>query len=214
MPKTKDQCLRIKEERKNEILRVSLYQFAFKGYKAVKVDDITSTAKISHGLFYHYFNDIEDIFHSLMDDKVVPYIHEVLKQIDEEKPAIESLDSLFKIVIDGIQNKNTDIACMYFLLLNLHLQKDDIPKPKKVDIANQHKDKRIYSIVKRLIEKGQKEKTIIDEDSSKLTVAILSMIAGLAFNRINLGYTKFICPKGETITEMIKIKGGSYVKEN
>ena len=207
MPKTKEQCLLIKEKRRKDILKISLYQFAFKGYKAVKVDDITKAAKTSHGLFYHYFKDTEDLFHSLMEENVLPYIHNIVfPTINEDKPAVEILHTLFDKVMSDIGSKDTDKACMLFLLLNLHLQKEDIPKPRKIS-QDDSKHRKLYGDIKGVIERGQKEGSIIDYDSSEITVTILSMINGLAFNRVNLGYEKFICPKGQMLTEMLKKKG-------
>lgn len=203
MPKTKEQCLKIKEERRKDILRVSLYQFAFKGYKAVKVDDITKVAKCSHGLFYHYFKDTEDVFHSLMEEIVIPYIHKVVEKINEVDRAYTVLTELFDAIVSELKNKDTDKACMFFLLLNLHLQKDELPKPRR---EKPHKDRRMYTVVHDLIKRGQQEGDILMADPLELTISILSMIGGLALNRINLGYNKFICPEGQIIAAMLKKK--------
>lgn len=210
MPKTKEQCLKIKEERRKEILRVSLYQFAFKGYKVVRVDDITKAAKCSHGLFYHYFKDTEDVFHSLMEEIVIPYIHRVVERIDEYKRPYFILSDLFSVIVSEIKNKDTDKACMFFLLLNLHLQKDEIPKPRKTSNEKDHRDRRMFTVVHNLIEAGQKDGDILKADSTELTVSVLSMIAGLAFNRVCLGYNKFVCPNGEVIAAMLKQKEERY----
>ena len=207
MPKTREQYKEIKDERRECIIRSCTSLFSYHDYQSVSVDAITKASNCSHGLFYHYFNDIEDLFHTLMEEIIIPYIHEVLPQCKDDKPAIESLNYFFNEVVNGIKDKNTDIACMYFLLLNLHLQKNDLPKPKRMLNNMPHKEKRIYTVIKELIEKGQTEGNIIDEEPDKLTVAVLSMIDGLAFNRINLGYHKFICPSGDTLTKMLIKKG-------
>ena len=39
-----------------------------KGYHPARVDDIVKVAKTSHGTFYLYFSNKEDLFHALVLD--------------------------------------------------------------------------------------------------------------------------------------------------
>jgi AcrR family transcriptional regulator len=42
--------------------------FALRGYHAARVDDIVKLARASHGTFYLYFSNKEDLFHALVDE--------------------------------------------------------------------------------------------------------------------------------------------------
>ena len=59
MPKTKEQFEQIRNERINTILESALTLFAYKGYDAVNLDEVTKEANCSHGLLYHYFKGKE-----------------------------------------------------------------------------------------------------------------------------------------------------------
>ena len=61
MPRTKEQNQRIVEARKKEIIKASIQLFATCDYKEVSIDTITNKLGISHGLFYHYFKNKNDL---------------------------------------------------------------------------------------------------------------------------------------------------------
>ena len=65
MPKTARQLEKIKAERKDQIVLAGLKVFCEKGYDGAKVDDIVKKAGCSHGLFYHYFRNKQEIFDEL-----------------------------------------------------------------------------------------------------------------------------------------------------
>ena len=66
MPRTPAQNKAIKDKRKKRLLEIALKTFAYKGYDDVTIDDITKTARCSHGLFYHYFSSKQDIFEEVV----------------------------------------------------------------------------------------------------------------------------------------------------
>src|SRR5262245_18886787 len=50
------------------LLEAGLAEFDEKGFQAVRVDDIVRRAQISHGTFYLYFSNKEDLFKALLRD--------------------------------------------------------------------------------------------------------------------------------------------------
>ena len=79
MPKKKEQIDSLKLERKNEIALCGLKVFCEKGYDSSTIDDIAKKAKCSHGLFYHYFKNKQEIFEYVIqlhrqntNDMIVP----------------------------------------------------------------------------------------------------------------------------------------------
>jgi AcrR family transcriptional regulator len=50
------------------LLEAGLAEFDERGFQAVRVDDIVRRARISHGTFYLYFSNKEDLFKALLRD--------------------------------------------------------------------------------------------------------------------------------------------------
>jgi len=54
----------------HNLLKAGLAEFDEKGLAAVRVDDIVRRAQISHGTFYLYFSNKDDLFKALLKDAV------------------------------------------------------------------------------------------------------------------------------------------------
>jgi AcrR family transcriptional regulator len=54
-----------------KLLDAGLAEFDERGFQAVRVDDVVRRAKISHGTFYLYFANKEDLFKALLSDALV-----------------------------------------------------------------------------------------------------------------------------------------------
>jgi AcrR family transcriptional regulator len=54
-----------------KLLDAGLTEFDERGFQAVRVDDVVRRAKISHGAFYLYFANKEDLFKALLSDALV-----------------------------------------------------------------------------------------------------------------------------------------------
>jgi AcrR family transcriptional regulator len=52
----------------HNLLEAGLAEFDEKGFQTVRVDDIVRRAQISHGTFYLYFSNKEDLFKALLRD--------------------------------------------------------------------------------------------------------------------------------------------------
>lgn len=68
MPRTPEQNQNIKDKRRSKLLNHALKAFAMHGYDHTAIDDITKSAKCSHGLFYHYFDSKEKVFSALINE--------------------------------------------------------------------------------------------------------------------------------------------------
>jgi AcrR family transcriptional regulator len=67
-PRKKEDNQLIKEQRRKEILEISLRLFANKGYESTSIAQISKEAGISKGLIYNYFDSKEDVLKSLVFD--------------------------------------------------------------------------------------------------------------------------------------------------
>lgn len=201
MPKTKEQNEKIKEERMKTILDSALYLFAVRGYNGVTSDDVTKKAECSHGLLYHYFGSKEDLFNYLIDNIVVVEGRKILSEVNfDQKPKFFIQDSL-DAILKALKSERDDLACVIYLALNLHLQKQYLTSIKA------KKTKSFYTCLEEAIDEGKREGYFYNNNTKEMIVATLSLIKGLAYTRINLGYKRFTCPKSEIIMRML-IKGG------
>jgi len=54
-----------------KLLEAGLAEFDERGFQAVRVDDVVRRAKTSHGTFYLYFSNKEDLFKALLQDALI-----------------------------------------------------------------------------------------------------------------------------------------------
>ena len=66
MPRANDENQRIKDERREKIIKAATCVFARKGPGATKISDIAEAADMSLGLIYHYFNSKDELFSFLV----------------------------------------------------------------------------------------------------------------------------------------------------
>src|SRR5262249_55749560 len=69
-PRTAQQFARMRDERRDEILRAALGVFARRGLEATRIADIAEAANMSHGLIYRYFTSKEAALVALVERAV------------------------------------------------------------------------------------------------------------------------------------------------
>lgn len=83
---TADRKIELEQQRREQILSVSLGLFFKKGYKSTTMTDIAEAAKISKGLIYHYFKNKAEILFSYQ--KELDFCLTEINQISSPKDAI------------------------------------------------------------------------------------------------------------------------------
>jgi AcrR family transcriptional regulator len=71
-----------------KLLEAGLAEFDEKGFTAVRVDDVVSRAEISHGTFYLYFSNKDDLFKTLLQDAL-----DDMKTVGDEFPVVTRNES-------------------------------------------------------------------------------------------------------------------------
>lgn len=198
MPKTKEQCEKIKQERMEQIYKEALHLFAIKGYEAVTANEIATAVGCSHGLLFHYFANKEDLFQETVDNLALKLDGEITKDVDFDQEPKTLLQDLLNAYLSALKSSRDDYACAIYLLLNLWIQSKNLSTKKQKEMKYKVFDS-IYDIVK----KGVEEKEFIDSPPADLVIIIMSMLKGLSYNRINLGYNKCIIPDSQLIMRMI-----------
>jgi len=76
-----------------KLLDAGAQVFATRGYHAARVEDIVKLARTSHGTFYLYFANKEDLFGALTSE-VATAMHELAEQLPDLEPGPEGLAAL------------------------------------------------------------------------------------------------------------------------
>jgi AcrR family transcriptional regulator len=74
-----------------KLLDAAMTVFEKRGYHAARVDDIVKVAKTSHGTFYLYFANKEDLFRTLTAD-----VGEEMTELSESLPPISATDEGYR----------------------------------------------------------------------------------------------------------------------
>ena len=200
MPKTKEQCEKIKQERIEQIYREALRLFAIKGYEAVTADEIANAVGCSHGLLFHYFANKEDLFEETVNNLALKLDAEITKDVNFDQSPKLALQDLIDAYLSALKSSRDDYACALYLLLNLWIQSKNLSKKKQEEMKY-----KVFNNIYNIVTKGVKEKEFVNSPPPDLAITITSILKGLSYNRINLGYNKCIIPKSDLIMRMILI---------
>ena len=78
----KDTFNKTTEERRQNVLKVAIEEFATNGYNATSINDISKKAQISIGAMYSYFASKEDLFLSIVNNAYFLMDH-ILKDVED-----------------------------------------------------------------------------------------------------------------------------------
>ena len=198
MPKTKEQCEKIKQERINNIYCHSLRLFAMRGFNGVTADEIAKEVGCSHGLLFHYFSNKEDLFQAVVNNLAVRLDEEIIKDVNFDQRPKFVMQDLIDAYLNALKSSKDDYACTIYLLVNLWIQSRSLSKKKQKEF-----EFKIFDRFYQIIEKGQAENEFIDYPVTELTITVTSILKGIAYNRIYLGYNKCIIPKSSLVMRML-----------
>lgn len=68
MPRSPEDNQRIRDARRDELLRAAEQVFASRGFAQTRMSAIAAAAGVSHGLLYHYFPSKDALFGALIDE--------------------------------------------------------------------------------------------------------------------------------------------------
>jgi len=158
MPRTIEQNDKIKLERSNDILAASLKLFSVVGFKNVSVDLITNTVDCSHGLFYHYFTSVDDVFEKVLTSaSKFDFVPLNLKEI----ASVSGFDGL-KMIAEYLGSEN--VFNEAFLCYAKILIQESGNKLLQTWMKKECSYCSITELLVDLIKNGQKSKNVIDGD--------------------------------------------------
>lgn len=87
--------IKLKDLRKNQIMRAAEEVVIAKGYDQSRVDDIVKKSKLSKGAIYWYYNSKKEIYLSLVDHWFIEYSNGLQNIIEKETAPSNQLKLLF-----------------------------------------------------------------------------------------------------------------------
>lgn len=173
MAKSEEQNKMIRDQRYEEIGIAALKVFARKGFAATKISDITSESKVSHGLFYHYFQSKEHIYEALIFNVLDMFIEAVKEAEKKSDSPWDQLAWFTEITFAGSLELASDRHLLIIGALKSDLASEEV-KQKLVD-------KYLTAIrgIARIIENGQDKGQFMEGDPMELAVHYISLSQGL-----------------------------------
>lgn len=93
--------------KKQQILDAALRVIVHKGFDQSRVDDIVQDAGISKGAIYWYYGSKKEIYLSLVNHWVLKYSATLNHIIEEDSPASQQLNDLFRFFVDQYEQDPT-----------------------------------------------------------------------------------------------------------
>ena len=200
VPKSKEEFNKIKEKRRNDIIKAATYTFAFNNYQSVTTDSITNALNCSHGLFYHYFKNKEELFYAVVNSAIATANQLVDFHLLDINTGIEALKMIVDCVLVTTQEKDDYYSCCLYLLLNLRLQVNNVSQNEEIRKKCVLALNKLYDIIVQ----GQNEGTVSKSNPEELTVCLIALMEGLLYNRLMVGIDHFHCPNTEIIMKIVE----------
>jgi AcrR family transcriptional regulator len=196
MPRSPQTIEKLKEARRQQILRDSLRLFAINGYDATSINDIADSIGCSHGLIYHYFADKEAIFIALLDRSLELGYLPLFPQLDEEKLSNPegTLRNIITHILEELVRPDSDFAYHFYLFLNMRFQKT-VPLPR---FQIPQKDQRPFWLIINLIKAGQALGRFALIDPKEGAVTFFATMRGLTYVKLHEG-DRYVPPSADTL---------------
>jgi len=198
MPRTTEVVQKIRDARREQIIKAALKVFARYGFAATKITDIAAAAHISHGLVNHYFSTKEELYHAIVVETLEGAVRVASQASERPGSAWERLGWLCQNMLDGIRDTPE-----YSLVLSQVGVTEGLPGQVKERYA--YYSQAIQEKIERLIEHGQRQGAVIAGDPAQLAHLFLAVISGLSLIAIdpNVGI-KQIPTRPDAILRILK----------
>ena len=185
----------LKEQRREELLSVSLDLFVRKGYSGTTVRDIANNAGISEGLLFHYFPSKQAIFEELIDisNQSTSFIIDIF--VTGMSP-IQKFEAIGSAVFENIAEEKRSLQ--FFLLVSQAITMESTPKEVKDKVNTMQF---VYA-ANKVIEEGQKTGEIRQGSPNALSLAFWGAIQGIS--EALVWYPELGIPEGRWLADMLR----------
>lgn len=182
MPRTREQFSEMKEDRRNSILRSALPLFSL--HEKVSIDMICEEAKCSHGIVYHYFTNVKQIYDRLMKRATYEELKNKIFVFDGGS-SYEKIEQVITVLLDVSKEKFENVC--YLNLMIKSREKDSV-----------------YSLLTKLVKEGQSAGTIIGGEPSQLVESVFLLLKGLYLSFLLEKHPVVKVPLLETVMQLLR----------
>lgn len=163
MPKTEEQCEKIRLKMRNKILHESILYFARNGFTGTKISDLSKHIGIGQGTIYIYFKSKEQLFKEICKTiNTEKYIKQLKILVSLPIPAKQKIQ---KISISILNQLETDDNFAGMIVLNTQM----LLEQRQDYSANQTTyQSQLYKYTAKIIKQGQKEGSFVEGNPLKL----------------------------------------------
>ena len=203
MPRTNKQNEKIKDRRKSQILKAALALFCEKGYDNVSIDDVCKKCRISHGLFYHYFDTKEAIKNEFYEEG-----KEKRDEADSmlNNPHLRGYEFIEKSVQMLLQIIKTEPAACFFVYWEFSELLTSINSYK--DLKNKLSDHPVLKKTLKEIKEGQKRREVTPGVPEEILLTYISCIVGISFMKMRNKSNVDLIPNDDVIMNIFTRKKG------
>lgn len=155
MPKSQEQCQKIREETRSKILHDSMLYFAQNGFAGTKISDLAKQIGIGQGTIYIYFKSKEELFEEIFT------LTDISKDIKNLKmlvhlpvPAKKKIQNLSSSIMTKL-GQDDDFAAKIALNTQMMFEKKDFASSETTYQSE------LYQLTERIIKQGQKEGSVV-----------------------------------------------------
>jgi len=190
---------RIKDERRESILRAARDVFARKGLAATRMSDIASEAGQSHGLVYHYFPSKELVYTEVVEQAMNERMAIIESTLGSEDAPLERLKAFCAALREN--------ACStpQAMLLNFQALAASIVPAEARSAIDRMREHGFQRLVRTIVE-GQRDGSVVEGDPAELAVALLASIHGLGLVAMLDTEGKRPIPRVETLIRLLSVR--------
>ena len=170
MPKSPERCKEIREETKAKILKESALFFAKNGFADTKISELAKQIGIAQGTIYIYFKSKEELYdeirHMVNNDADVEEIRKL------SRLPISAKKKIMLLARQVIENLTTDEMYAAKVTLNTQLMMED----SQYDAGSSLYQSNLYRYTAKIIQKGQREGTVVAGDAVELADCFWSVV--------------------------------------
>lgn len=204
MPKTTKQFEEIKNKRRTQILNTAVKLFCEHGLADYSIDDICKKCKISHGLFYHYFDSKEDIQKEILERGRVKREETISTLNDPKLKGIHFLEKFTNVVLNSLR---FDYASCYFIYSSYSNFLLSI-KTKKIKNENLKEWVMLKRALKE-IKDGQRKREVVAGDPLEILISFVSIVVGLSLTKMRNNNKNDFIPSDDVVMNIFYRKKGS-----
>lgn len=191
MPKTEEQCKKMRDDMKQKILKMASLYFAKNGFGNTKIGDLAKHIGIGQGTIYLYFKSKEELFEEIRkeaDNKTEVRRLRLLAKLPI--PAKTKIDRLSEEMSRRLA-ADEEFCVRITLLTQLLLEKEDLYSDA------------LYKELAKIIRQGQKEGSVVKGDALYLADLYWGNVYLYALKRL---FTENLKPlKKETLVRLLEV---------